>query len=293
MLGKDFFVYWQIGRAVWSGVNPYSVPESLYPPAAIALFAVMSLPPFTIAFATWTGINVAGFAYSLTRLVAERRRLLWFAFPPTLFVLLTGQLDLLMLWASTFLARGGYPAAVVAAVITMKPQAAFVLLPWYVLQWWKADRNTLWKVAAFTAILHLIPLAVSPGLYSDWITSVRAQSAWRLEASPGLFALTSFGLPWPPIALLAAFVTLYGLTRTRQTSYATQLCSLPMGLWYESVFLAGVTPALLILPVAWLAFAAAALLRVSWPLAAVPIAALVWRWRKDRLALSAAKPLGS
>jgi hypothetical protein len=43
--------------------------------------------------------------------------------------------------------------------------------------------------------------------------------------------------------------------------------------------------------VAWLAFAAAALLRASWPLAAVPIAALVWRWRKDRLALSSAKPL--
>lgn len=274
MLGKDFFVYWQIGRAVWSGLNPYAVPESLYPPAMLAVFAVMALPPFTVAFATWTGINVAVFTHSLARLVTDKRRLLWFAFPPVLFVLLTGQLDLLVLWASTFLARGGYAAAMATAFITLKPQAAFIVLPWYLLRWWKTDRGTLGKAVALSAAVHLAPLIAGPSLYSDWISSVRSQSAWRLEASPGLFALTGFGVPWVPIAIVALAAAIWSLTRNRQTSWAAQLCALPSGLWYEGVFLSGVVPAALILPVAWLAFLAAAAWKVSWPLAVVPIVAL-------------------
>lgn len=282
MLGKDFFIYWQIGRAALAGLNPYSVAESLYPPAAVSLFMLLALPPFTVAFAMWTGICTAMFVHSLRHLASERMRLLWFLFPPTLFILLTGQIDIFLLWTSTFLIRGGYQAAVSVAIITLKPQVAFIVLPWYLLRWLYTDRRTLVRAIVVTAIVHLLPIIIDPSLYSNWLLSVGSQSAWRLQASPGLFSLTTFGVEWFLIAPIAIAVSIWGLMRSRQASCSAQLLALPMGLWYEGVFLTGVAPVALLLPAGWISFVAAAFLRNSWPLAVMPLIAFVWVFYQER-----------
>jgi len=50
MLGKDFFVFWEMARGVLSGLPFYSTPEALYPPIAFFLFAPFGLLPFTLAY---------------------------------------------------------------------------------------------------------------------------------------------------------------------------------------------------------------------------------------------------
>ena len=276
MLGKDFFVYWQIGRAVLAGLNPYAVPESLYPPATTLLFAPLALLPFALAFALWTGAIVGMLIHTIRRLGLGRRGLAWAAYTPTVFVLLTGQMDLIFLWLGTFLLGGGVTGAVAGALVTLKPQAALVLLPWILWRWVQRERKTALLWLAFTTVLHTIPLLVRRDLYVGWLASISGQAGWRLLASPGMFSLTSLGIPWWILAPIAVIVAVWGLTRAWNLSRASQLLALPMGLWYEDVLLLGSTPWWVSVPASWIAFAAAAWLQSSLPLAA--IAAIAWGW---------------
>jgi len=71
MLGKDFFVFWQIAQSILSGAPLYASPESLYPPATLLFFTPLGLLPFNLAFAIWTGLNVILYLRSIKFFTSE------------------------------------------------------------------------------------------------------------------------------------------------------------------------------------------------------------------------------
>jgi hypothetical protein len=284
MLGFDFYNFWNTGRAVLAGLGPYSYPLSFYPPAAAYLFAIFGLLPFNLSYGLWTGLNLILFQQSVHRFQKGWRGMAWLAFAPVPFILMTGQIDIFFLWLAGFLASNGWKAVLAGILVTLKPQVAFIILPWYLLQWILHQRSQFLRWAAGALILHTLPLLADPSIYQKWLAVARGESSWRMVASPGVFALTNLNFPLILIAILAAVIVIVGLVRNPMFSRTAQLLALPAGLWYENVLLVGSAPWWLLVPISWVAFIAGNLVHNNYPFVLIPLASFIWQWlhRKEK-----------
>jgi hypothetical protein len=294
MLGFDFHNFWNIGRAVLAGLSPYSVPDSFYPPATAYLFGLLGLLPFNLSFGLWTGVNVILFQRSILRVQKGWSQIAWLAFAPVTFILLTGQIDILFLWLAGFLGSKGWKAVLAGVLITLKPQVAFIVLPWFLMEWILHERPQLLWWAAGTVILHALPLLADPLIYQKWLASAGGESSWRLPASPGVFALTNLNIPLILIGILAAAIILSGLLLLHDAMFSktAQLLALPAGLWYENVFVVGSTPWWMLVPISWLAFWAALQAHNNYPFVIIPLVSIVWQWvhRSEKIVQAQALP---
>lgn len=280
MLGFDFSVFWETGRAVLQGVNPYAAHMANYPPAAVYMFAIFGLLPFAPSFAIWTGMNFV-FLYDILR----RRGLLrqipaWLAFTPTFFVLQSGQSDLLFFWLSVFLNENGWKAVLAAALITLKPQVALILLPWHLVRWLLHERKKLLAWVGVSLVLHLTPLLFDRLIYWHWFLQVKDSPGWRMQQSSGVWLLTNFSSSVLLAAVLGAAalaVSIWGLTRDEVTARAALLMAQPVGIWYEDVFLVGAVSWKLALPLSWAAFGLAVLFQNGAPMILLAGGVLAWR----------------
>jgi hypothetical protein len=61
-IGYDYHVFWQVGRDVWQGIDPYAPDHFpfLYPPNALPVCAVFALLPYPLSFSLWIAGNVLG-----------------------------------------------------------------------------------------------------------------------------------------------------------------------------------------------------------------------------------------
>jgi hypothetical protein len=296
LIGKDFLVFWQTGQAVLAGLNPYTVPEAAYPPAATLLFALLSLVPFWLAFPAWTGLNVALYVNVLRQKkrphpVKPLEVLAWFTYMPFVFVILFGQIDILFLWLASFLVvdrqkeHSGWVPPVCAALITLKPQAAFILLPWPLLAWLRRDRRSFLKWLCLSATFHLLPLLYDPGLYSKWLVELKSASQWRLMTSPGIFSLSTLGIPFWILAVPSLVVAVWGVFKDEKIARAAMTLALPMGFWYEDVLLSFDVPAVWMVPLSWAALLLSMTVQNSMPLMLIPLGFLAWgvgRWLQKR-----------
>jgi hypothetical protein len=62
-IGYDYRIFWETGRDVWAGQNPYAADrfaahQFLHPPTALPVFAAFALLPFDPSFITWTVLNI-------------------------------------------------------------------------------------------------------------------------------------------------------------------------------------------------------------------------------------------
>jgi len=277
MFGADFFNFWAIGRAILAGQTPYSYSISQYPPATAFFFVLLALLPFQFSYALWTGLNFVLVVDFIRKLKQNHWKWAWLGFAPVLFVLLVGQIDIFFLWLASLMPTRGWKAVLLGALLTLKPQIAFIVLPWFLLQWLIHERATLLKWVLVTAALHLSPLLFDPNIYQKWLASIQTQEDWRMLASPGVFALSNLYVPLLIILLMALAIAILGIRRDPLTSRAAQLLALPMGLWYENVLLLGSVPWWLVVPVSWLTFYVATLVHNNYPFAIIPL--LVFGWR--------------
>jgi hypothetical protein len=289
MIGYDFSLFWNIGQAVLNGANPYSIAISWYPPITSLVFAVFGLLPFIPAYAIWTGINIVLGLASFRRLAFKSLPWAWLFYAPAVFILLSGQVDIIFLWLAGLLPKGGWKAVVAAVAITMKPQIALIILPWYLVRWLKADRKLiLWWLLA-TLILQLLPILFRPTIFQDWVASLQGAYGWKMILSSGVFSLTSIGLPFWLVTAIALPIAIWGLFQDETTSRAAQLLACPVTFWYEDIFLAGSVPAILLIPFSLLAFLAAYLLQNNLPLVSILFVVLAYRLvtqRQKRVALA-------
>jgi len=270
MLGKDFFVFWQIAQSILSGAPLYTTPESLYPPATLLFFTPLGLLPFNLAFAIWSGINVLLYTISV-RSMSKENVLGWFLFTPTLFILLTGQIDIIFLWVSTLLtSKQTWKKVLAAVVLTLKPQIAFIILPWVLVRWLKQQPKTvlLWGIGCL--FLHGLPLLIDRGIYSKWIEATRIYSENRMLLSPGIFGLTNFSISIWVLSIFALAIMIFGLFQNEAISRTAQILALPMGIWYENIFLVGVLSWKWLVPISWVCYILAYLLKTSSVLILIP-----------------------
>lgn len=278
-MGYDFSLFWEIGKHFLEGGNPYSLGSSYYPPATVYFFVLFSLLPLKVATAIFTGINSVVFITTAKKL-DKKRWWTWILFPPVMFVIFVGQLDLIFLYLSTFLINGGIIAALAGSLLTLKPQMAFISLPWFLIKWVKNDKSTLAKWIALTTILHGIPLIINPGLYKEWLSNTQGAVSWRMQQSPGVFSLTNFNVPIAFLVIAALAIAGWALFKDYKTSKVAQLMALPIGIWYDSVFVIGTVPYYIMIPVGIASFVLAYFVSNSLPLFLISLVAMLWRISK-------------
>jgi hypothetical protein len=294
MLGFDFYNFWNTGRAVLAGNGPYSVVDSFYPPAMAYLYTILALLPFNFSFGLWTGLNLILFQKSVQRFQKGWQGIAWLAFAPVTFIFLTGQIDILFLWLAGFLGSKGWKAILAGVLVTLKPQIAFIVMPWFLLQWILHERTKVVWWAAGAVILHTLPLLLDPLIYQKWLAAAGGESSWRLAASPGVFSLTNLDIPLVVIGILAAAIVGLGLVMLHNVMFSrtAQLLALPGGLWYENVFLIGSTPWWLLVPISWAMFFVANQIHHNYPFVLIPLASFVWQYfhKSEKVAQPQALP---
>ena len=280
-MGYDFSVFWEIGRLFIQGGSPYAIDVSFYPPVAVYLFALISLIPLGVGYLLFTGVNAVLLLLSARKL-DKSNSWLWFFYPPAMFIFATGQLDIVFLYFSTLLLRGGLIAAIGGSLLTIKPQLAFIALPWFLVKWLKSDRGTLAKWLVLTICLHGVPLVIHPHLYSEWFANAGASVSWRLNLSPGVFSLGNLNVPIVILAAIAIPLAFWGLFKKRETSITTQLMALPVGIWYGNIFTIGTAPKAILIPVGIIALVTVVLTKNSFPFFFITLAAFIYRVIKER-----------
>jgi hypothetical protein len=280
MLGFDFSLFWHIGQAVLSGQNPYLAPLSVYPPAMTLILSIFALLPFQWAFPIWTGFNII-FVLDVLRRRASHSYL-WILFSPVVFVLMTGQIDLLFLWLASWAITTGWQSIVCAALLTLKPQIALIVLPWLLIRWLRKSPRSVSYWILLTLALHTLPLLYDRSIYSKWFSALNGQVSWRFYASSGIFSLTTYQVPLWILIPLALALAVWGLMHSETQSRIAILLAFPAALWYDGVLLVDSAPMCLMIVWSWIAFLLAYLLKNSVPLASIPLVALAWQvWNQS------------
>jgi hypothetical protein len=278
---NDFTLYfWSIGRAVLEGHDPYTVFQNIYPPASCMVFSIFGLLPQQVSFILWVFVNLFIFFTMVIKKKEGVRSYAWLAYTPFLFVLISGQIDFFLFWLSTFLDRDKWYVPIFAALITLKPQIALIVLPVFLLDWLLHQRKLLIRWLVFSIILQGFPLLIDPGLYSRWWTLMFGRLGEYQTGSPGLFSLTVFGIPAIILGVIALAIFIYGLTQGKAFSIQANLLVLPFGLWYNSVFLMGISPWQWMVPVSWIATVLAVIVKGVYPFALIPLTAFALATRE-------------
>lgn len=284
--GWDFNVFRLVGQAVLSGGNPYEIVGSFYPPGALLPFTLFAFVPEGFGYYSWVVLQIA----IVLALFKIKRGVLWLFFMPVLFIIAAGQIDLALLALAMCIDKeppSNLPSPFLAGIVTVKPQIAFLMLPWILVQWLRAflsgvDRRSLSVFIGFTGIIHFLPiLLVDSDIYILWFDKISRSVVSSAEATPGLFSLVNLGIPWEAIAIFIIPVALFAwLTKRERTARIINLLALPVGHYYSSVVLMGIAPWWLLVPVSWLALLLAHILGNFYPFMLMPLVALVWVFRK-------------
>lgn len=251
MFGGDFRVYWNTGLAVLRGLSPYTASGSFYPPLTSYLFALTALLPPVVGYGLWGLANAA----MLVHIGKGRRALAWVLFLPVLFMFLSGNIDLLAVWASQFLGRKGWKSIGAVVLICLKPQMAFVLLPFWLWKWLREDRLRLVHTGTIVFALNMLPYAIRPTVFREWVMAVRLYNTGaNVGTEPGLwqFAAGHPALVLPILAVSVLIVLLAVLViRAEPVVRAVMILAMPAGHGYDSATLAIQAPAWLMVPVSW------------------------------------------
>ncbi len=281
MNGWDFSILWRAGHAVLEGRDPFSVAYFYYPLPFAYFLSIFALVPEKVAFWSWILFNLGLLVYFFRLRFWE-----WVLYVPVMHLLSSGQVDLLF-WA---LARGlkrTWSGALLGAFITLKPQAALVLLPWHLLDWWRSSRETLSQWVAFTIALWGLPTVWRPLWVVDWWQAIPSGGWWATaKNTPGIFSLLQVWPALSPLLVVAAvLISWWGLRQgIQEIGRATAILSLPIGLFYNTMSLLDCAPAALLVPLSWLAAALALLTRTYIPFTLLPMGVLYWHFppRKTR-----------
>lgn len=234
--GFDFWDIWQFGRAALSGLDPWALKESFYPPAAVYfLFAHWALVPMAFGFALLTAESVIALVIS-----AGRKALPLLLFFPVIASLAQGQISLLFLPLIVLLPRKNWASVAAACLLTIKPQIAITVLPWYFVRWLRDDRKLAAGFVLGSLALHLSPLIINPSAMAHWIASMSAATANKTSMAAGLW---QFDLPLPFMILAAGASFLIAILQPdEKTARAITTFFNPILSYYDTAFLFDCAP---------------------------------------------------
>jgi hypothetical protein len=235
---SDLRVLWEIGRDILAGLSPYHLAGSWYPPAASYLFVPLALIPLPAAYILIGLANLAAAAY----LIRQHGRW-WAFFLPLAYILIAGQIDLFIMVMALWLRDRDpdWKSIIFAALITLKPITAVIILPWFLVRWMIHERRAFWTFAAVTAALQLWPVFVRPSVFAEWAGRLMGGGASQyaggigiwLIAEPGTIGIVIFGL-------IAAVISGFALAQDdAQASRALLAFASPFMLFYHPIVLMG------------------------------------------------------
>jgi hypothetical protein len=222
----DFTIFYNAALAVWAGTSPYAVHDFIGPYPQAMLFAPLALLPLPVAYAVYLAFNI----YMLWRLL--RKRSVWALLSfPVLFTLFVGQVDLPLM-----LGIGAVPWLLPLAMI--KPQVGFILAPWLIRRYSKAD----WlKAISVGAVFLALSFLLRPGWVGEWLVSPPTFQSYSMRVSnlyyliPDAWINLRMSLIYSLSA--AAFITAFFL-KERQTSWTVVSLLAPFSTVYSSAVLA-------------------------------------------------------
>lgn len=240
---SDFAVFWEIGRAILAGLSPYSVGGSWYPPAGSLLFALTALAPLGIGYFIMLGLNALA-ALSIIRRYGK----LWLAYVPLVFVMLAGQVDLILAAFIPWLNEKGWKPVAAAILLSLKPITAITILPWFMIQWAIKDRPTLFKTLGIGGAIHLAPILIRPTILKEWISVILESGTGHYAGGVGIW-LASTWIPTWFLILTAVFAVILALrSRNENLSRALLTLASPFAMPYHLVMLTGTAPATILVP---------------------------------------------
>ena len=256
-MSNDFIqFFWEIGRAVLEGRNPYTITGNVYPPITSLFFVIFAIFPKQTSFILWLIFNLIIIAFFLGKKKPFIKNLIWIGYTPLLFTLIAGQLEIFFLWIYSYVCQddqNSWMQVIAASLLTLKPQIALILLPWVVIKWIKLERRKLFRWIILCFSLHGFPFLISPELYVQWWQSGSRVTAQYMTNSPGVFSLTSIGVPVYVLAPIATLIFFIGFKYFRVGSLQANILSIPYGTWYNSTLLVNSAPWQLLIPVSWVA----------------------------------------
>lgn len=279
--GFDFEILWRIGEAVLHGLDPYAVANSVYPPAASLLFAPLALLPLEISYAIFLLLN-AGLLVALTK----RRALGWLTYVPVLFMFAAGQTTMLLLPAVLLLrSKRPWACGLAAALFLLKPQAAFIVLPWYLVRWLAGDRVRLMWFGGWSLVIHSAPILYRSTIYADWWRTT-AFGAGHKFGGIGVWLLRDW-LGIAPVALAAIVMMVWALLDNEKTSRVLFALAAPILAYYDAVLLLDCAPWWVLGPASLAGLALAHVIGGHSAFVLVPLAGLAYRLAGRRLTIPA------
>ncbi len=248
----------QWSRQIWAGVY---TGQHLYP--FLVLFAPVSLLPVDLAAAIFFVLMLVSVVFTL-----KRDSLRWIFFVPLLQSLYLGQLDPLF-W---LVYRAERPA--LWALLTLKPQLLIPALP----RVFASKRNVLEFLGA-TVALHAPFLILRPTWPLEWIRLISAYAQNRITRIP--HSTTSASIVFSAwVVPFAALLLVLVLMRRKNLEGAFFLANPFMFPYDYSLLLGRISR--WIIPLSWLALAAAWKVQAGWPYAVVLAGVLVLETIRER-----------
>lgn len=274
-LGFDFYVFWNTGRAIIEGLNPYAVSESFYPPAASCLFVFYAIFPIGLSFVLWTIINSALFIKITGFGFKKPAMILWLLFWPISHCFATGQNSLLFAALIPLLGnKKRWKAILAATFITLKPQIAIVVLPWYLVRWLYSDRKRIYGFVGSSLILHLSPLLLMPSIYSEWFQTISNGAGHKPSISAGIWLLSDTVPIWALVVLTIAAISAV-FHHSEKLSLSTLTLVMPVLSYYDPVYLIDIAPMKLLVPISIISALLAHWLGTFLPFCLIAIAAFL------------------
>lgn len=278
-VGFDFLVFWGIAEAILQGNSPYSIPGSFYPPATSYLFTPLALVPPEISFILLTLLSCAAFA----TVIKKPADLVWLLFWPVGQVLYSGQTSLLFVPLIALIASEDRRASAVGAtLLTLKPQIAILILPWYVVRWLINDRRRLAYFISASFVLHLWPLLIRPGIFGEWFTTIGLGAGHKAIISAGIWLFKGY-LPTLVLVLFSLALSIFIFLKDRQRSRAALALASPVTGLQDTVMLINTAPAWLMVPVSLIALTWSRLAVSTLPGVMIAASSFIYRSFEPRL----------
>ncbi len=251
---EDYAYFRESAQMLASGLSPYTRPRLFYP-----LYTVIWL--FTPLLAgDWTRAVWVLAPVLFLFLALGRKAVVLLLFYPLLVHLRYGQVDgwlILPLW---FLLRNTETLAPMsAAAFLFKPQAAWALVAYRLIQWAKQRAWRNLSLALGLALLLTLPsFWMRPDWLREWLTSVAAHPSEACQNAT-IWGWSCFGTQWLGLSILEGALAISLLWRARDRASSLQLFGMlvtPILYAYDYILVAVTLKtwreSLLLLAVSWL-----------------------------------------
>ncbi len=250
-IGFDFMVFWGIAQTILEGNSPYSFPGSFYPPATSYLFTPLGLMPLELSFILFTVLSCA----ALATMIKKPAQFLWLLFWPVGQVLYSGQTSLFFVPLIPLINSDDVRVSTIgAALITLKPQIAILILPWHALRWLLNERRKLVYFIFLSCSLHLWPLLIRPTIYNEWLGTVSLGAGHKAIISSGIWLFQQY-LPTFILVALSIVLSIFIFLKGRKRSRAALALASPVTGLQDMVMLMDVAPQWLLVPISLIALA--------------------------------------